>query len=1388
MTGVGPTQGAERHAATLQEGWTARPRLATFLRILIFALPLLGSFGFSIAAGRIAPASELGMNRWLWILTVFLLANVLLFVMRRLTARLIPLVALMKLTLVFPDNAPSRIKSALRTSNSRTMLRSMRVAQANGETTGEALNGDYLVQLLRDVNHHDRLTRGHSERVRAYSELLGVEIGLDEEDLNKLRWAALLHDVGKLTVPSEILNKNGRPTDEEWKILSNHPAAGMPLLEPLRDWLGDWVHAADQHHCRWDGGGYPTKLAGTDITLAGRLVAIADAYDVMTSTRSYKKPFSPEVARQELTDCAGGQFDPTLVRAFLQVGLGRLKSVAGPLAWISNLTGSAQLPLPAANVVWSGTLSAGVAATGVVTVAVASVYSPSPPEAIAMDAPAVVAEDVTVDAVAGGGVEVLLTASGDALTFTVGGAAHGDVALVAFPQLVDGDTLRWQAVATYTATENYVGEDGFGFEACAPDGECDQGAARIQLRASAPAPTTAAPATTERPVTTTAPQSTASTTTSRPATTVRPTTTTVAPTVPVTRPEVNLGPVVGDDIGEVIEDQVLDLLVMSNDVDPEGRRLSIGGVGAPIHGTAMASGDGIRYEPPLDFFGTDQFTYTVSDGVNPAAVGTVVISVLPVNDAPRVTVASSVVREDTEVGSFVSSAIVVDPDDTDFDFTLTGDPTNRFSVDEAGVIRLAAPLDYESAALHDVDIRVSDGKTATIESVQIVAADVDEAPVAAADIVTTAEDIPVDFDVLANDVDPEGQTLTSSLPAETAQGGTLTEEDGLVRYVPPTDFEGTDTFSYQAKDPELNSSGDTVVTIDVTAANDAPIVADDGGIGFTTSEDTAFTTANVRTNDSDVDDAIETSTVEVLTDVTSGTLTDNGDGTFDYLPDADRFGPDFFQYKLVDASGAVSSMATVTIDVAAVNDAPVANDDALTVVSGGSAVSVDLRLNDLDVDDTDLLVTAKTDGLSGTVVLNDDGTVTYSHDGTSSTSDSFTYTVSDPSGSEAVATVSVTVTPIFDGDGVGVDDNCPAVYNPTQIDTDLDGVGDACDVTQTTPSDAELGPSVALGVADSQALDAADFDGDGDPDVVFANLGAPNTIFRNDFPIFGSTGQSLGSEDTRNVAIGDIDGDGDFDLVFADGEDDNTSWINNGNGFFTQGATLAENREAWDVALGDIDGDGDMDAVFANIDGDSNTVWWGDGNGNFGNSGQTLGSSDSKGVEMGDLNGDGSLDLTFSNSGDADTIWFNDGNGIFTNSGQSLGVANGQSHASRLADLDRDGDLDMVIAGDNEGDTIWLNNGVGVFSRKGPILGFGHSRGLDVGDIDGDGDLDIVFADHVNGSSIWLNNGSAAFAYVGEITTPADTEDVLLIDIDGDGEFGLIEANDDNSNQLYDIG
>ena len=222
-----------------------------------------------------------------------------------------------------------------------------------------------LLELIAALSAHDRLTRGHAERVRAYSRMIGEELHLSDDDLNKLHWGGLLHDVGKLFVPTEILNKPGELTDEEFEIMKGHPGWGAELCEPLRGWLGEWVDAVGQHHERWTGGGYPTGVAGEGISLAARVVAVADAFDVMTSARSYKPPVSAAAARDELTRCAGSQFDPRVVRAFLNVSLGRLRLVMGPLSSLAQLPLLGRVPIgPALGGAVSGLATAAVLLVG----------------------------------------------------------------------------------------------------------------------------------------------------------------------------------------------------------------------------------------------------------------------------------------------------------------------------------------------------------------------------------------------------------------------------------------------------------------------------------------------------------------------------------------------------------------------------------------------------------------------------------------------------------------------------------------------------------------------------------------------------------------------------------------------------------------------------------------------------------------------------------------------------------------------------------------------------------------------------------------------------------------------------------------------------------------
>ncbi len=170
--------------------------------------------------------------------------------------------------------------------------------------------------LIRAVETKDEYTRGHSERVAKGSVMIGRVLGLVGPRLDALRYAGILHDVGKLGVPTRILQKTGRLTDEEFAAITLHPVRGRDLVADL-EFLGEALSGVLHHHERLDGRGYPMGLRGEDIPEFARIIAVADAFDSMTSTRSYRGARSVEEALEEIRRCSGSQFDPRMVEAML---------------------------------------------------------------------------------------------------------------------------------------------------------------------------------------------------------------------------------------------------------------------------------------------------------------------------------------------------------------------------------------------------------------------------------------------------------------------------------------------------------------------------------------------------------------------------------------------------------------------------------------------------------------------------------------------------------------------------------------------------------------------------------------------------------------------------------------------------------------------------------------------------------------------------------------------------------------------------------------------------------------------------------------------------------------------------------------------------------------
>lgn len=171
--------------------------------------------------------------------------------------------------------------------------------------------------LVHAVDLKDRYTRGHSERVGRASVLIARELRMAEERLETIRFAGILHDVGKLGVPTRVLRKDGPLTPEERRVIELHPEYGHEIVRGIA-FLDEARSAILHHHERLDGSGYPYGLAGDRIPEPARIVAVADAFDAMTSTRSYRRARPVPVALEELRRCAGTQFDPRMVDALVR--------------------------------------------------------------------------------------------------------------------------------------------------------------------------------------------------------------------------------------------------------------------------------------------------------------------------------------------------------------------------------------------------------------------------------------------------------------------------------------------------------------------------------------------------------------------------------------------------------------------------------------------------------------------------------------------------------------------------------------------------------------------------------------------------------------------------------------------------------------------------------------------------------------------------------------------------------------------------------------------------------------------------------------------------------------------------------------------------------------
>ena len=200
-------------------------------------------------------------------------------------------------------------------------MQTIKKINAELEDKNEELEKAYLdtIGILRQtVEAKDPYTRGHSDRVSELSVLIGKKMGLDEKTLHTLKIGGLFHDIGKIGIPDSILLKEAKLDDYEYSQIKNHPTIGVHMLGDA-EVFKDIIPIVKHHHERFDGKGYPSQLSGENIPLIARITTIADAFDAMTSKRTYRNALPIGVVKAEIEKCSGNQFDPNIAKVFLDI-------------------------------------------------------------------------------------------------------------------------------------------------------------------------------------------------------------------------------------------------------------------------------------------------------------------------------------------------------------------------------------------------------------------------------------------------------------------------------------------------------------------------------------------------------------------------------------------------------------------------------------------------------------------------------------------------------------------------------------------------------------------------------------------------------------------------------------------------------------------------------------------------------------------------------------------------------------------------------------------------------------------------------------------------------------------------------------------------------------
>ncbi len=463
----------------------------------------------------------------------------------------------------------------------------------------------------------------------------------------------------------------------------------------------------------------------------------------------------------------------------------------------------------------------------------------------------------------------------------------------------------------------------------------------------------------------------------------------------------NPAPVAANDVATTNEDAPVIIAVLSNDNDPDGDTLTVTGASAP-NGSVVINLDGtVTYTPDANFTGTDIITYTISDGEGGTSTATVTVTVSPLNDAPATPGLPSLFDIDSAVVSIPVGPAFSDTEGDILSFSAAGLPAGLTIDPVTGTISgtIANNASTIGGGIYAVTITADDGNGG-VTSTTFTWTISNTAPNAVDDVAATAEDAPVTFAVLGNDTDPDLDPLTV-ISASATNGSVLVNPDGTLTYTPNADFNGTATVTYLITDGNGGFSTATAV-ITVAPVNDAPDVTplpDRANLD----SDAISIPAGAQFSDRE-GDTLAFSATGLPTGLSIDPVTGLISGTIDPGASAVNSGVYSITVTADDGNGGVSS-TTFTWTIS--NIAPTATNDTAST-NEDTPVTIAVRANDNDPDG-DPLTIATASAPNGTVVINPDGTITYTPNTNFNGTDTITYTVSDGNGGTATATVTVSV-------------------------------------------------------------------------------------------------------------------------------------------------------------------------------------------------------------------------------------------------------------------------------------------------------------------------------------------------------------------------------------------